>query len=190
MTPCPKCSRQNAEDALYCDQCRTAVSPAAPAETHPEPCPACGGVVREAPSVVCLCSDCGLALGEAPAGAAAKAAGREAPADDAPPEGPLTPCPVCAAEYPVGSGLCGSCGIRFGRGTAPCARCGEETDEDKCACGAIQTLQKLLGFVDPTVRVVCVSCKQLFTVARAECSDCGGRTLPADDLKARAARPG
>jgi predicted amidophosphoribosyltransferase len=190
MTPCPKCARQNADDALYCDQCRTAVSPAAPAPVQPDPCPACGGEVREVPSVLALCAGCGLALGEA---AAEGGHAPERPAPSAPvpaPEpGETASCPLCGEGNPAGAPQCGGCGLAFEkpRGGRTCPKCEAESSEDQCSCGAILTLAKLLEYVDPSVRVVCSVCKQPFTVERGECSDCGGETLPADALKKLAA---
>ncbi|TBR21907.1 hypothetical protein EPO15_09090 [bacterium] len=190
MSPCPKCARQNADDALYCDQCRTAVSPDVPAAVQEDPCPACGGEVREVPSILALCSDCGIALGEgAGEGAAAPEKAPGAPPAPAPaaPEAPgeKAACPVCGEGNAAGAPLCAGCGIGFGksRGARTCPKCEAEASGDQCGCGAILTLAKLLDYVSPSVRVVCSVCKQPFTVDRGECSDCGGETLPADGLR-------
>lgn len=202
MIPCPKCPRQNADEALYCDQCRTAVSPTVQGETLPDPCPACGGGVREVPTTMAVCGDCGISLGEGgPDGAAPHGGGpaggdsHGAPADhdgrgaEASAEaGPASPCPVCGTENPARADACSECRIAFGEGrrTLECPKCSERTDEEKCGCGAVLTLTKLLGYVDPSVKVVCTLCKQLYTLDRPACADCGSDTRPADALKARA----
>ena len=107
-----------------------------------------------------------------------------------PDSGAKSPCPVCAAENPVGAALCGGCKLAFTKPRRPlaCPKCSAESTEDKCDCGAVLTLSKLLSYVDGSVRVVCSVCKQLFTVDRAECSDCGGETRPADALKRLASK--
>ena len=196
MIPCPKCSRQNADDALYCDQCRTGVSPALEGASLAEPCPACGGKVKEVPSTAAMCSDCGIFMGDAGGGACAAghhepAAGVKQPAAPAAASeaGPTEPCPVCALDNPVSADRCGDCGIYFeaSRALRDCPCCEGKSDEDKCRCGAILTLPKLLGYVDDGAKVVCLGCKQLFMVARDVCSDCSSDTVPADGLKKAAA---
>lgn len=202
MIPCPKCPRQNDDEALYCDQCRTAVSPKASGEALPDPCPACGGAVREVPTTMAVCGDCGISLGDAgpegagahaggPAGAASHggAGGHEEAGEPAADAGEASPCPVCGTENPARAAACSECRIAFQkpRGPLECPKCSEACDEDKCGCGAVLTLTKLLGYVDPSVKVVCPLCKQLFTLDRPTCSDCGSETRPADALKAFAA---
>ncbi|MDE2292310.1 MAG: zinc ribbon domain-containing protein [Elusimicrobia bacterium] len=193
MIPCPKCSRENADDALYCDQCRTGVSPKVEGDVLAEPCPACGGKVREVPSTAALCDECGIFMG----------GGGGSHGDDPEPEAPASPaaepaadvetetCPVCRASNPVDVPLCGGCRIAFERPPRPipCPRCGAATRDEKCACGAVMTLPKLAQFVDESIQVVCPVCKQLFTTARGTCSDCGAATVPADDLKDYALNP-
>lgn len=191
MIPCPKCARENDDKALYCDQCRTPVTAEAPAAALAESCPACGGAVREVPVLAAVCGDCGLALGEGgPEAAGAHEAAPSGPAEpEAPESGPATPCPVCGTGNPARAAQCAGCQIAFtkSRNRLECPKCSAETDEEKCGCGAVLTLPKLLGYVDASVRVVCPLCKQLFTRERSECSDCGGPTRPADALKALAA---
>lgn len=200
MIPCPKCPRLNDDEALYCDQCRTAVSPKVSGETLPDPCPACGGAVREVPTTMAVCGDCGISLGEGgpdgtaghaggPAGAGGGAAGREEPgAGPSADAGEASACPVCGTENPARAAACAECRIAFGEGRRmlECPKCSERTDEEKCGCGAVLTLTKLLGYVDPSVKVVCTLCKQLYTIDRPTCSDCGSDTRPAEALKARA----
>lgn len=203
MIPCPKCPRQNSDEALYCDQCRTAVSPKVSGETLADPCPACGGGVREVPTMMAVCGDCGISLGEGgPDGAAGHVdgpagagSGRGVPDHEEPgtepaaDAGETSPCPVCGTENPARAAACSECRIAFGAGRRmlECPKCSERTDEEKCGCGAVLTLTKLLGYVDPSVKVVCALCKQLYTIDRPTCSDCGSETRPADALKARAA---
>ncbi len=151
--------------------------------------------MRELPSVMAACGDCGIALGEGGPGAAEhRAAGSSAGAEGPVPEpgeaGEKTPCPVCGEENLVESLECGRCliGLKPSREPRACPKCSAETAEDKCDCGAVLTLAKLLSYLDASVRVVCSVCKQPFTVDRRECSDCGAPTLPADALKALALR--
>lgn len=201
MIPCPKCSRENDDKALYCDQCRTPVAPESQGAVLDEACPACGGEVREVPSTAAECSDCGLALGaggpeeghagsEHDHGAPAKAGQKPAvvPAAPAPEDDEKTACPVCGTENGARSGGCSGCGLRFdSRGAHACPKCEAEATGDKCECGAVLTLARLLEYVDGSVKVVCSTCKQIFTIDRAACSDCGGETRPADALKKLAA---
>lgn len=199
MIPCPKCARQNDDEALYCDQCRTAVSTEAHGGVLPDPCPACGGQVKEVPSTAALCGDCGIFLGEAGQAEGSDAAAPNAPSQPRPPRpapapaapaGPVetAPCPVCGDVNAVDAGECVGCGLFFtkSRTPRPCPKCEAESVEDVCGCGAVLSLRKLAGFVDGKVRVVCQVCKQLFTIDRTECSDCGGETRPAEALKAYA----
>ncbi len=198
MIPCPKCSRENDDKALYCDQCRTPVSPESQGAVLDEDCPACGGEVREVPSTAAECSDCGLALGDggpregggaAEPGASAKATAKPAVPTDAPAadDGDKSPCPVCGTENGTQAESCADCGLGFGAAVGSCPKCSAEAEGDKCECGAVLTLARLLEYVDGSVKVVCSTCKQLFTVDRAACSDCGGPTRPADALKALSA---
>ncbi|MBI3300042.1 MAG: zinc ribbon domain-containing protein [Elusimicrobia bacterium] len=187
MIDCPKCSRPNADDALYCDQCRTAVSPDVPGEVHADPCPACGGAIKEVPSVLSMCQDCGIPLGETGPGGAHQEHAEPKPAAQEPETGEKTPCPVCGTEN--AGKRCKGCLLNFEKShePLPCPKCEAEATGDTCSCGAILTLPKLLSFLDKSVRVVCPVCKQLFTVERKECSDCGAETRSADSLKAFAA---
>lgn len=195
MLPCPKCPRENDDKALYCDQCRTAVSPEVQGSVLKDPCQACGGTVREVPSVMAACGDCGIVLGEATHGAGGQQAqGPSGPSDSSEEPasggaGAKTPCPVCGEGNAVGALECGRCfiGLKASREPRACPKCSAETAEEKCDCGAVLTLAKLLSYVDASVKVVCSVCKQPFTVDRRECSDCGAQTLPADALKALAA---
>lgn len=187
MIPCPKCARENDDKALYCDQCRTPVAAESQGAVLDEACPACGGEVREVPSTAAECSDCGLALG---AGGPEEGHGGGEPAKpaaaSAPDDGATSACPVCGAENGAQAKACAGCGIAFGklRSPAVCPKCEAESAEDKCGCGAVLTLARLLQYVDGSVKVVCTTCKQLFTIDRAACSDCGGETRSADGLKA------
>lgn len=186
MIPCPKCSRENDDKALYCDQCRTPVAAASRGAVLDEACPACGGEVREVPSTAAECSDCGLALGEGGAEEppAKPGAMPEAPKPD---DGEKSACPVCGAGNGARAGRCAGCGLCFGAAQGACPRCEAEAEGDKCECGAVLTLSRLLGYVDGSVKVVCSTCKQIYTIDRAACSDCGGQTRPADALRKLAA---
>jgi len=58
---------------------------------------------------------------------------------------------------------------------------------DKCECGAILTLPKLLQYVEPSVRFVCSRCKAPYSKVQEKCPDCGAGLISADRLKAFAA---
>ncbi|MFA5137919.1 MAG: zinc ribbon domain-containing protein [Elusimicrobiota bacterium] len=187
MIQCPKCSAENDDEALFCDQCGTAISPDALGGALDQPCPACGGEVRETQSVLAVCQACGLNLGEHPASGCqecAPAAAEHGPAP-APEEVEKWPCPVCAMENPQGAAQCSDCGIVFKKSPRlrPCPRCSAEVSGDTCNCGAILTLDKLMEYVDPSVQSVCSVCKQLYSVKKDSCPDCGGELEPAEDLK-------
>jgi predicted Zn-ribbon and HTH transcriptional regulator len=192
MIPCLKCSAENDDAAKYCDQCGTALNPELHGKALPTPCPACSGEVREVPSIMAVCQRCGLSLGEAAAAAV------EAPPVPAEPEAvpaakppeKAWPCPICALENPVDAALCADCGIVFKETykALPCPRCKTEARGDKCSCGTILTLSKLVEFVDETVHWVCPTCKQLYTGEKKECPDCRDTLEPADDLKDYAAK--
>ncbi len=116
---------------------------------------------------------------------AAPAAAPEAEAD----HGGTHPCPLCGAECSEKAPRCVGCGIWFDSLRSPqtCPRCERAVAEDKCACGAIMTLPKLLRYVEPSVRFVCSRCKAPYAVAQAKCPDCGGGLISADRIKAFAA---
>lgn len=69
---CPACKAENADRAVYCDQCGQHLVPSQrPEESGVEgACPACGGVVMDAGGGRGVCRSCGLELhaaeGEAP----------------------------------------------------------------------------------------------------------------------------
>ncbi|MFI5360338.1 MAG: zinc ribbon domain-containing protein [Elusimicrobiota bacterium] len=98
-------------------------------------------------------------------------------------------CPLCGAECPDEAKSCGGCGIWFHgfRTPQPCPRCDRLVSSDKCECGAIMTLPKLLEYVEPSVKFVCSRCKAPYAVFQTKCPDCGGGLLSADRLKAFAA---
>jgi predicted amidophosphoribosyltransferase len=199
MIQCPKCSVENDDEALFCDQCGTAVSPDALGGVLDQPCPACGGEVREVQSVAAVCRVCGLNLGEhvpsscqecAPLAAEHGLANGTGPSNSGPAPAPPAhvetwPCPVCAVENPKGAAQCADCGIVFKKSPRPrpCPRCSAEVSGDTCDCGAILTLDKLLEYVDPSVQGVCPVCKQLYSVKKDRCPDCGGELETAEDLK-------
>lgn len=205
MIPCPKCSRENADDALYCDQCRTAVSEEVEGAVLDQPCPACGGQLKEVPSAVAMCKDCGIFLGASghaedheepeakPKRFVSAAPQPQAEPEAEEPEAPVEtePCPVCDTENAVDAPQCSGCRIAFQRlrRVIPCPKCGEETSDDVCSCGAVMTLPKLLSYVDKSVRMVCTACKTLITAQRDACPDCGGKLRSADALKDYAASP-
>ncbi|MCX5795924.1 MAG: zinc ribbon domain-containing protein [Elusimicrobia bacterium] len=104
----------------------------------------------------------------------------------APKEDALAACPVCGTGNSPQAPRCQDCGISFepARRPIPCPRCAKPCSEDTCPCGAIMTLSKLAGFVDPSVIRVCPRCKQLLTVDRKECPTCACDVISADRLKA------
>jgi hypothetical protein len=189
MIRCPKCSSENDDEARYCDQCAAAISPGAQGAVLDMPCPACDGEVREVPVPIAVCQECGLHLAADGSPAGECPSGREAAppeAVEAPPaETEKSPCPVCEAPNPAGSARCVGCGIVFGRITRPveCPQCSAQCSDDKCGCGAVLTLSKLLEYVDSSIKVVCPVCKQLYSVKKDACSDCGSELRPADSLK-------
>ena len=107
----------------------------------------------------------------------------------APEPGKTHPCPLCGAECSEEAPRCVGCGIWFHgfRTPQPCPRCERLVSGDKCECGAILTLPKLLQYVEPSVRFVCTRCKAPYTIFQAKCPDCGGGLLSADRIKAFAA---
>ena len=112
-----------------------------------------------------------------------------APAEAAPEPGEPQACPLCGAECPDEAKRCGGCGIWFhgSRTPQPCPRCERLASGEKCACGAIMTLPKLLQYIEPSVRFVCSRCKAPYAASREKCPDCGGGLLSADRIKAFAA---
>ncbi|HBL19234.1 MAG: hypothetical protein A2X36_03050 [Elusimicrobia bacterium GWA2_69_24] len=194
MIRCQRCSSDNDDEARYCDQCGAALAGAAPGKFLPDPCPACGGKLAEVPSTAAACRECGLRLADGAALPAEGSAHAEEPAPSdrevapSPADGPKLPCPVCALENPQDAARCGDCGIVFKKrpGLLVCPRCSAECSDDKCGCGAILTLARLVEYVDESVQSVCPVCKSLFSVRRDACSDCGSELEPAADLKAYA----
>lgn len=143
-----------------------------------------------------VCQGCGIHLG---AGGAAEAclpcqdAGAASPAQDQESaEAEKSPCPVCETPNAVGAARCAACGIAFKKLTRPvaCPQCSAESMDDKCGCGAVLTLEKLLEYVDDSIRVVCPVCKQLFSAKKDLCSDCGAALRSAGSLKKYAATAG
>jgi predicted amidophosphoribosyltransferase len=69
-TTCPACKSENAEDALFCDQCGQNLSKqpgtGAPEEAEYGGCPACGGEVEELANGGGRCRSCGLELAAMP----------------------------------------------------------------------------------------------------------------------------
>jgi ribosomal protein L40E len=98
-------------------------------------------------------------------------------------------CPLCGAECPDEARSCAGCGIWFhcSRTPQPCPRCDRMTSGEKCECGAIMTLPKLLQYLEPAVRFICSRCKAPYSKVQEKCPDCGGGLLSADRLKAFAA---
>lgn len=117
----------------------------------------------------------------APAAAAPGAAAHE--------PGETHPCPLCGAECSEEAPRCVGCGIWFHGLRTPqaCPRCERMVAGDKCECGAIMTLPKLLQYVEPSVRFVCSRCKGPYSKFQEKCPDCGGGLLSADRIKAFAA---
>jgi predicted RNA-binding Zn-ribbon protein involved in translation (DUF1610 family) len=110
-----------------------------------------------------------------------------APADGAASASAKTlPCPLCSAENPEDAPRCAACAIWFEARHPPaeCPRCGKPASGAKCRCGAILTLPALLDLLEPSVKSVCVSCKQPYVAAPAACPDCRGKVVPADGLRA------
>jgi ribosomal protein L40E len=117
-----------------------------------------------------------------------------APAQPAPQaekgESKLAPCPLCGAPSPEDAEKCGGCGLWFDRlrSPQPCPRCERGVKGDgQCECGAILTLPKLLDYIEPAVRWVCVRCRAPYAVAQPKCPDCGGGLISAERIKAFAA---
>jgi predicted amidophosphoribosyltransferase len=112
-----------------------------------------------------------------------------APADAAREPGEPQACPLCGADCPDEAKKCVGCGIWFHafRTPQPCPRCERPVSGDKCSCGAIMTLPKLLQYVEPSVKFVCSRCKAPYAVFQAKCPDCGGGLVSADRIKAYAA---
>lgn len=98
-------------------------------------------------------------------------------------------CPLCGAECPDAAKRCEGCGIWFHGSRTPqaCPRCERLVSGDKCECGAILTLPKLLKYVEPSVKFVCSRCKAPYAKQQAKCPDCGGGMISAERLKAFAA---
>jgi predicted amidophosphoribosyltransferase len=111
------------------------------------------------------------------------------PTDETPAER-QEPCPVCATKNAEDADLCAGCGLAFEalNKDISCPRCALPCSGDTCACGAILTLPKLIEFLEPSVQQICPRCKQLFTGKATECAVCGADLLPAERLKAYAAR--
>ena len=114
-----------------------------------------------------------------------------APAPAAREAGDAQACPLCGAGCPDEARRCGGCGIWFhgSRTHQPCPRCDRMASGDKCACGAILTLTKLLQYVEPSVRFICSRCKAPYSKVHEKCPDCGGALLSADRIKDFAADP-
>jgi DNA-directed RNA polymerase subunit RPC12/RpoP len=93
------------------------------------------------------------------------------------------PCPLCGKENVKGAAMCAGCRILFRGKSIECPRCGAATSGDRCGCGAILTLKKLLEYMEPEVLHVCPKCHQLFEKPVLTCADCGERVLPADRLR-------
>ena len=113
----------------------------------------------------------------------------EPPATDAAEAGKLHPCPLCGAECSEEAPRCVGCGLWFHGFRTPqaCPRCDRMVAGDKCECGAIMTLPKLLQYVEPSVKFVCSRCKGPYSKFQAKCPDCGGGLISADRIKAFAA---
>jgi len=181
---CPACRAENDDRARYCDQCGRRVAAPEPSADG-DACPACGGRLEDLGGARWRCAQCGLEMKESdpPEADPANAGEPETPAN-------MVPCPLCGAETRDDASRCASCGIWYDapRAPQPCPRCGQPAGPDDCACGAILSLDKLLEFVGPSVRFVCVRCKapyaRLPDGALAKCPDCGGGLTTADRLKA------
>jgi DNA-directed RNA polymerase subunit RPC12/RpoP len=96
------------------------------------------------------------------------------------------PCPLCGKENVKGAAMCAGCRILFRGKSVECPRCGEQASGDRCSCGAILTLKKLLEYMEPEVLYVCPKCHQPFEKTIVDCPDCGERVLHADRLKKHA----
>ncbi|MFA6316871.1 MAG: zinc ribbon domain-containing protein [Elusimicrobiota bacterium] len=190
MIPCPKCSAENDDQARCCDQCGSRLSE----EGGPlleMPCPACDGDVREVLVPMAVCQECGLHLsadGSPAPSSPCREAAAEAPAETAATAEPAEeerPCPVCETPNRGSAEACTTCGLVFGRITHPvtCPRCQAACGDDKCDCGAVLTLSKLLEYVDPSIKVVCPSCKGLFSKKMDVCPDCGAALRSAESLR-------
>ncbi|MBI3564207.1 MAG: zinc ribbon domain-containing protein [Elusimicrobia bacterium] len=177
---CPACKAENDDLARFCDQCGVPL-PKAGAD---EECPACGGRLRPIGGGGGDCSDCGLHVPAPDPEPTAPAAAPAPPAN-------MVPCPLCAEPTRDDAASCKSCGLWYEtpRALQPCPRCGQPAGPDDCACGAILTLDRLLGFVAPGVRFVCKKCKSPFAKPPGDgtkCPACSGALLPAENLKAYA----
>ncbi|MBI5622462.1 MAG: hypothetical protein HY924_01650 [Elusimicrobia bacterium] len=191
MISCPKCSSENGDQARYCSRCG---APAAegPGPVLEMPCPACDGDVREVLVPMAVCQECGLHLaadGSAAESCPSRAQAAEAAPETQPAEPERTPCPVCETLNRESAACCKGCGIVLGKlpRRVTCPRCQAESSDEKCDCGAVLTLSKLLEYVDDSVKVVCPVCKGIFATNRDTCSDCGAALRPADSLKSYAA---
>lgn len=188
---CPACRAENDDEARYCDQCGQRLAAPEPAAAEdPDACPACGGRVEDQGDGRFVCADCGIEMKETDAPAVA----------DAPPGSPAAaaassktlPCPLCGEAVSEDAERCPACGLWYDapRQPQPCPRCGQPAGPDSCACGAILTLDKLVEFLDPSVRFVCKRCKSPYARlpdgASTKCPDCGGELTSADRLKSYA----
>ena len=113
------------------------------------------------------------------------AAPADGPAEKMHEPGRTYPCPLCGAECSEEAPRCVGCGIWFEgfRTPQPCPRCELPVAGDKCECGAIMTLPKLLHYIEPSVRFVCSRCRAPYSKFQEKCPDCGGGLLSADRLK-------
>ena len=109
--------------------------------------------------------------------------------EEAPVSGRTHPCPLCGAECSEEAPRCVGCGIWFQGFRTPqaCPRCERMVAGDKCECGAILTLPKLLKYIEPSVRFVCSRCKAPYAASQPKCPDCGGGLVSAERIKAFAA---
>lgn len=180
---CPSCKAENDGEARFCDQCGGRL----PETGGDEACPACGGRLVPIGGGGGDCGSCGLHV---PAPEDEQPAAEPGPAPAAAPAN-LVPCPLCGEQVRDDVASCPSCGLWYEspRTPQPCPRCGQPAGPDDCGCGAILTLDKLLTFLEASVRFVCRKCKSPYArlpEGAVKCPDCGGALLPAERLKAYA----
>jgi predicted amidophosphoribosyltransferase len=189
---CPACGGQVEDRGEGLGVCRGCGLELHAAPGAPPPAKADAATIERLTAAILKRAGSGIPLEKAVADGcseifAAPDAGAEEP--DAAAAGDLQPCPLCGAECPDEAKHCGGCGIWFhsARAPRPCPRCERPVSGDKCECGAILTLPKLLQYIEPAVRFVCARCKAPYAVFQAKCPDCGGGLLSADRIKAFAA---